>query len=121
MPRSVSLRTEGSIAVVAMAVAALLTLPVLISHDGDPTVLLRVGRYAAARPYVERSFPDPVLTEDYGHDGQQFYVLADTFPHVHDAIPFVDHVRYRFRRELRSNGTLIRERHWDRRFPRNPW
>jgi hypothetical protein len=30
-------------------------------------------------------------------------------------------LRYRFRRELRSNGVLIRERHWDRRFPRNPW
>jgi uncharacterized protein len=30
-------------------------------------------------------------------------------------------LRYRFRRELRSNGTLIRERHWDRRFPRGPW
>jgi hypothetical protein len=30
-------------------------------------------------------------------------------------------LRYRFRRELRSNGTLIRERHWDRRFPRHPW
>jgi hypothetical protein len=30
-------------------------------------------------------------------------------------------LRYRFRRELHSNGTLIRERHWDRRFPRGPW
>jgi uncharacterized protein len=30
-------------------------------------------------------------------------------------------LRYRFRRELRNNGTLIRERSWDRRFPRGPW
>jgi hypothetical protein len=30
-------------------------------------------------------------------------------------------LHYRFRRELRSDGILIRERHWDRRFPRHPW
>ena len=30
-------------------------------------------------------------------------------------------LHYRFRRELRSDGLVIRERTWDRRFPRNPW
>jgi len=30
-------------------------------------------------------------------------------------------LRYRFRRELRCNGTLIRAREWARRFPRGPW
>ena len=30
-------------------------------------------------------------------------------------------LRYRFRRELRRNGELIRERSWERRFPRGAW
>jgi len=30
-------------------------------------------------------------------------------------------LRYRFRRELRCNGELIRERSWDRQFPRGAW
>ena len=30
-------------------------------------------------------------------------------------------LRYRFRRELRSDGLVIRERVWERRFPRGPW
>ncbi len=83
-----------------MAIAAALVLPQLASHHGDVTVFLRVGRYANARPYVERAFPHPVLTPDYGHDGQQFYVIAGTFPHPHQAIPYVDHIRYRLRRIL---------------------
>lgn len=83
-----------------MAIAAAIALIPFIQHHENPTVFLRVGQYAASRPYVERSMPDPVLTDDYGHDGQQFYVIASTFPHAHDAIPFVDHIRYRFRRVL---------------------
>jgi hypothetical protein len=30
-------------------------------------------------------------------------------------------LRYRFRRELRSDGAVIRERSWERSFPRGPW
>jgi uncharacterized protein len=30
-------------------------------------------------------------------------------------------LRYRFRRELRCDGRVVRERTWDRRFPRGPW
>ena len=30
-------------------------------------------------------------------------------------------LRYRYRRELRSDGLVIRERTWERRFPRGPW
>jgi predicted acyl esterase len=30
-------------------------------------------------------------------------------------------LRYRFRRELRCNGELVRERSWERRFPRGAW
>ena len=91
---------DALIALGAMAIAAVLVLPQLTSHDGNVTVFLRVGRYAASRPYVERAFPHPVLTQDYGHDGQQFYVIASTFPHPKTAIPYVDHIRYRFRRIL---------------------
>jgi hypothetical protein len=86
------------VGLVAMLVAAAIVAPQVIAHDGDVSALLRVGRYSASRPFVEQSFDDPPLTEDYGHDGQQFYVLAATFPHAHDAIPFVDRIRYRFRR-----------------------
>ncbi|HEY5155842.1 MAG TPA: hypothetical protein VIJ47_13965, partial [Acidimicrobiales bacterium] len=94
------MRRELLVAVAAMAIAAAIVVPQVLRANGDPTVLLRVGRYAASRPYVERDFPNPTLTEDYGHDGQQFYVLAATFPHPHDAIGFVDRIRYRFRRVL---------------------
>jgi hypothetical protein len=83
-----------------MALAAALVLPALFEHGGNPTVYLRVGRDSSSRPYVERAFPHPVLVSDYGHDGQQFYVVASTFPHPLDAIPYVDHIRYRFRRIL---------------------
>jgi hypothetical protein len=30
-------------------------------------------------------------------------------------------LHYRYRRELRSDGLVIRERTWERRFPRGPW
>jgi hypothetical protein len=83
-----------------MGIALLLVVPNFLSAGGDPTLLLRVGTYAPARPYVERSFPNPVLTPDYGHDGQQFYVIASTFPDERAAAPYVDNVRYRARRIL---------------------
>ena len=94
------MRRELLVGLVALLVAAAIVVPQVIAHDGDVSTLLRVGRYSASRPYVERALPDPQLTEDYGHDGQQFYVLAATFPHAHDAIPYVDRIRYRFRRVL---------------------
>ena len=93
-------RRDLLIAVAAMAIAAVLVIPQVTSHQGNVTLLLRVGRYANARPYVERAFPHPVLTPDYGHDGQQFYVIAGTLPHPRQAIPYVDHIRYRLRRIL---------------------
>ena len=99
-PTRTSWRRDLFVALAAMALAAVLVLPQLSAHDGNVTVFLRVGRYAASRPYVERAFPHPVLTQDYGHDGQQFYVIASTFPHPKTAIPYVDHIRYRFRRIL---------------------
>ena len=44
--------------------------------------------------------PDPVLSPGFGHDGQQFYVMARTFPDFQDADGHVDRLRYRARRVL---------------------
>lgn len=85
---------------VAALVVAVLALPPLLQAGGDPSVLLRVGKYSASRDYVEAHLEDPVLTEDYGHDGQQFFVLATTFPSLTDAQGHVDKLRYRARRVL---------------------
>jgi hypothetical protein len=93
-------RRDLLVALGAMALAAALVLPTLASHDGNVSVFLRVGKYSASRPYVQRDFHHPILTPDYGLDGQQFYVVAATFPHARDAMPYVDHIRYRFRRIL---------------------
>jgi hypothetical protein len=100
MARRGGRRRDVLVALGAMAIAAALVLPQLSSHDWNPTVLLRVGQDSASRPFVERDFHHPVLVPDFGHDGQQFYVVAATFPHARDAVPYVDHIRYRFRRIL---------------------
>lgn len=86
--------------VVSVLVAAIPTITLLASHDGDPTALLRVGERSASRSFVERDFSDPVLTRGFGHDGQQFYVIARTFPDMQDADGHVDRLRYRARRVL---------------------
>lgn len=88
------------VALGAMALAAGLSLWGLARNDGDVTVFLRTGTYAPARPYVEQDFPRPWLAPDYGHDGQQFYVIAGTLPHLREAEPYVDRLRYRARRIL---------------------
>ena len=86
--------------VLAVIVVAIPAWQALSANDMDPTALLRVGRYAASRSFVEQDLPDPVLTEDYGHDGQQFYVLSGTFPDLESAQGHVDKLRYRARRVL---------------------
>ena len=106
LPRAAVNRTasrrwvDAAIFVLAIAVVAIPAWQALASHDMDPTTLLRVGKYSASREFVERDFADPVLTDDYGHDGQQFYVLAATFPDLADAQGHVDRLRYRARRIL---------------------
>lgn len=92
--------TDVLVFVIAAAVAGALALPPLAANDFDVTALLRVGGYSASRSFVEQDFEDPVLTEDAGHDGQQFYVIAATFPHLSDATDHVDKLRYRGRRIL---------------------
>ena len=106
LPRSVVDRTasrrwvDAAIFVIAIAVVAVPAWQALASHDMDPTTLLRVGKFSASREFIERNFADPVLTDDYGHDGQQFYVLAATFPDLADAQGNIDRLRYRARRIL---------------------
>jgi hypothetical protein len=92
--------TDLLVFLLAAGVVAVPAWRVLADHGMDPTTLLRVGEHSAARPFVEEDFSDPVLTDDYGHDGQQFYVLAATFPTLEDAQGQVDRLRYRARRVL---------------------
>ena len=92
-------RTLLAVAAAAAALATILTIPQVVYEQGDVSVLLRVGTYAP-RDYVEQDFTDPVLTPDYGHDGQQFYVVVENLPDLQAAAPFVDHLPYRARRIL---------------------
>jgi hypothetical protein len=91
---------DAAIFAIAVVLVALPALQDLATHDANPTVLLRVGQNSASRPFVERDIADPVLTDSYGHDGQQFYVLAATFPDLPEAESNVDRLRYRARRIL---------------------
>lgn len=96
-----STRTRDVIVfVVTVLVAAIPTVMLLAQHDGDPSALLRVGDKSASRSFVEQDIPDPVLVAGFGHDGQQFYVMARTFPDMQDADGHVDRLKYRARRVL---------------------
>ena len=86
--------------VMSVLIAAIPTVTLLWSHDGDPSALLRIGDRSASRSFVEQSLPDPVLVAGFGHDGQQFYVIARTFPNMQDADGHVDRLKYRARRVL---------------------
>ena len=47
-----------------------------------------------------RIYADNVLVGTYGHDGQQFYVIAKSIPDLQQADGHVDRLRYRARRIL---------------------
>ncbi len=89
-----------AITVIAMAIAGAISLNTFVNSGSDVTVFLRVGTYGQSRAYVEQAFPHPILTGDMGHDGQAFYAVAGTFPHLSDVSPFVDRPQYRERRIL---------------------
>jgi hypothetical protein len=99
-PSAQAHRTDLAVFLVAIVIVAIAALQPLLANDMDVTTLLRVGRYSASRALIESHFQDPVLTEDAGHDGQQFYAVAVAFPDVADAQPNVDKIRYRGRRIL---------------------
>jgi hypothetical protein len=95
-----SYRRDLMVLVVSVLIAAIPTMALLAAHDGNPTALLRIGDVSASRSFVEQDFSDPVLVAGYGHDGQQFYVVARTFPNMQDADGHVDRLKYRARRVL---------------------
>lgn len=93
-------RRDLIVFVLSVLIAAVPTVTLLWSHDGDPTSLLRVGDRSASRSFVEQDISDPVMVSGYGHDGQQFYVIARTFPDMQNADGHVDRLKYRARRVL---------------------
>ena len=96
---ALGVRTVVGLVLVATLLGGLLAL-VPIVRKGDVAAALRVGRYSASRPVIEQTMPDPPMTDDYGHDGQQFYALAVALPDLRDAEGDVDKLRYRARRIL---------------------
>lgn len=97
----VRLRTGALIFATAAILTLALGLGPMAENGWNATTLMRVGEQGASRSYVEQDFAPPiVMGDDYGHDGQQFYVLATSFPHLERAEGHVDHLTYRSRRIL---------------------
>ena len=96
-------KSELAVFVLSMVIVVLPTVHLLVRDHGDVSALLNVGDQAASRPFVEQSIPDPVLVRGYGHDGQQFYVVARSIT-APDGLQTldgnVDRPRYRARRIL---------------------
>jgi hypothetical protein len=86
--------------VLSVLIVAIPTVQLLVRHHGDPTALLNVGDRAASRPFVEHDFADPVLVKGFGHDGQQFYVVARSVTDLQQLDGNVDRPLYRARRIL---------------------
>ncbi|MFN8018500.1 MAG: hypothetical protein U0P45_10290 [Acidimicrobiales bacterium] len=87
--------------VVALTVALSLLWPLLqVAAYGSFDALLGVGPQGPARAQVQQDIPDLHLTDDYGHDGQQFYVIARHPFDPKAAEGSVDPLAYRYRRIL---------------------
>ena len=87
--------------IVALTVACSLLWPLLqIAAYGSFDALLGVGPDGPARAAIEREIPDLHLTSDYGHDGQQFYVISRHPFDPQAAEGAVDPLAYRYRRIL---------------------
>jgi len=96
-------KAELAVFVVSIVIVVLPTLQLLARHDGDVSALLNIGDQAASRPFVEQTFTNPVLVKGYGHDGQQFYVVARSITQPDGLQTLegnVDRPRYRARRIL---------------------
>lgn len=86
-----------SLAATGLAAAAVLA-GVLRSEQGLAGLLVP-GDRGPSVALVEQDFPDADLIDDsVGHDGQQFYAIARTLPHLDDAEPHLDRPRYRLQR-----------------------
>jgi hypothetical protein len=79
-----------------------LTIPMLLlvaTGRVEPIQLLHPGRAGPSSGLVEEAFgPDAFLRDDVGYDGQQFWVIADTFPDLDAAAPGLDDPSYRLQR-----------------------
>lgn len=87
--------------IVAFTVALSLLWPLLqIAAYGSFDALLSVGPQGPARAQIQREIPDLHLTESYGHDGQQFYVISRHPFEPQAAERSVSPLAYRYRRIL---------------------
>lgn len=91
----------GTARIVLATVALSLLWPLLqIAAYGSFDALLGVGPEGPARAQIETEIPDLHLTSDYGHDGQQFYVISRHPFDPQAAEGSVDPLAYRYRRIL---------------------
>lgn len=87
--------------VVGLTVALSLLWPLLqVAAYGSFDALLGVGPQGPARTQIQREIPDLHLTDDYGHDGQQFYVISRHPFDPEAAQDSVSPLAYRYRRIL---------------------
>lgn len=92
-------RRPSAAKIVALTVGLSLLWPLLqIAAYGSFDALLGVGPQGPAREQIQRDIPDLALTSDYGHDGQQFYVIARHPFDPQAAEGSVDPLAYRYRR-----------------------
>lgn len=93
-------RHDLIIFVAAIVLALLPTIQLLGGHDWNPTTLLKVGRESISRPVVDRDLAPVDYVNGFGHDGQQFYVVAAALPDLPRIDGSIDRPRYRARRIL---------------------
>jgi len=103
MTEQANWKAELAVFVLSMVIVVLPTIQLLARNDGNVSALLNIGDQAASRPFVEETIPNPVLVKGYGHDGQQFYVVARSITQpagLQTLDGNVDRPRYRARRIL---------------------
>jgi hypothetical protein len=94
------LRSIVLLALAGTAVTAGIVLRLNLDVDHDVVALLTPGAQSSAAPVLRHDFPDYVLHQGVGHDGQSFYVIAREPMHLKDAARWTDRPRYRLQRIL---------------------
>jgi hypothetical protein len=82
----------------AGALATLVTTTLMAIGLGFGPQNLLAGRDGPSAAAVAEDFSSDELIKGIGHDGQQFYAIARSFPHVADAEPYLDRPLYRLQR-----------------------
>jgi hypothetical protein len=83
-----------------VAVLALAVLWDVQRTGGNPVGLLQPGLRGPSAAAVAADFPDVVLPDHTGHDGQQFYAVARRPMHLDEVAGDLDRPRYRLQRPL---------------------